>query len=81
MREEKLAVIAVRDNGVGMDPVTQSLLFNRYYRVTNTDAGVDGVGLGMSIAYAVVAAHNGSIMVESSVNQGTIINLSFPLEL
>ena len=79
-REGKLAVITVRDNGVGMDTETQSRLFNRYYRGTNTDAGVDGVGLGMSIAYAVVAAHNGSITVESSINQGTMINMSFPLE-
>ncbi|MEK4439150.1 sensor histidine kinase [Paenibacillus sp. FSL K6-2862] len=80
MREGNLAVITVRDNGVGMDTETQSRLFNRYYRGTNTDAGVDGVGLGMSIAYAVVAAHNGSITVESSINQGTMINMSFPLE-
>ncbi|MFS0873977.1 sensor histidine kinase [Paenibacillus xylanilyticus] len=80
MREGKLAVITVRDNGVGMDAETQSRLFTRYYRGTNTDAGVDGVGLGMSIAYAVVAALNGTITVESSINEGTMINLTFPIE-
>ncbi|WP_068617953.1 sensor histidine kinase [Paenibacillus tuaregi] len=77
-REREFAFITVRDNGVGMDEETQSRLFDRYYRGTNTDEGIDGVGLGMSIAYAVVAAHKGTIKVESNIGEGTIIKLSFP---
>ena len=76
--EGELAFIIVRDNGVGMDAETQSRLFDRYYRGTNTDEGSDGAGLGMSIAYAVVAAHKGTILVESSIGEGTIIKLTFP---
>lgn len=76
--EGELAFIIVRDNGVGMDAETQSRLFDRYYRGTNTDEGSDGAGLGMSIAYAVVAAHKGTILVESSIGEGTMIKLTFP---
>ncbi|WP_339272449.1 HAMP domain-containing sensor histidine kinase [Paenibacillus sp. FSL W8-0426] len=78
MHEGEFAFITVRDNGVGMDAETQSRLFDRYYRGTNTDEGMDGAGLGMSIAYAVVAAHKGTITVESGVGEGTMIKLTFP---
>lgn len=77
-REDGLAIVTVRDDGVGMDTETRSRLFDRYYRGTNTDEGIDGVGLGMSIAYAVVAAHQGTIHVESNVGKGTLIKLTFP---
>ncbi|GGN90851.1 sensor histidine kinase [Saccharibacillus kuerlensis] len=73
------AVIEVRDNGSGMDEETKSRLFDRYYRGTNTDEGVDGAGLGMSIAYAVVTAHKGTITVDSKPGKGTLIILTFPL--
>ncbi|MCM3781603.1 HAMP domain-containing histidine kinase [Neobacillus mesonae] len=78
LREGDLAIVTVHDNGVGMDEETQARLFDRYYRGTNTDEGIDGVGLGMSIAYAVVAAHKGTITVESTIGEGTLIKLTFP---
>ncbi|QDH22781.1 sensor histidine kinase [Saccharibacillus brassicae] len=72
------AVIDVRDEGSGMDEQTQARLFDRYYRGTNTDEGVDGAGLGMSIAHAVVTAHKGTISVDSKPGRGTRITLVFP---
>ncbi|CAM3431466.1 MULTISPECIES: sensor histidine kinase [Saccharibacillus] len=73
------AVIEVRDEGSGMDEQTQARLFDRYYRGTNTDEGVDGAGLGMSIAHAVVTAHKGTISVDSRPGRGTRITLVFPV--
>ncbi|OWR27125.1 two-component sensor histidine kinase [Saccharibacillus sp. O23] len=77
-REEGSAVVTVRDDGVGMDEQTQARLFDRYYRGTSTDENVDGSGLGMSIAHAVVTAHLGTIAVRSSPGNGTVIALKFP---
>ncbi|NGZ75585.1 sensor histidine kinase [Saccharibacillus alkalitolerans] len=74
------AWVSVLDDGVGMDEETQSRLFDRYYRGTSTDEGVDGAGLGMSIAYAVVTAHKGTISVRSSPGEGTLIEMRFPAE-
>lgn len=78
-RENADAVMTVRDDGVGMDEETRARLFDRYYRGTNTDESVDGSGLGMSIAHAVVTAHLGTIAVRSSPGEGTVIALQFPV--
>ncbi|WP_442601979.1 sensor histidine kinase [Paenibacillus sp. KN14-4R] len=72
------AVIYVEDNGIGMDEETKRNLFERYYRGTNTEEGIDGAGLGMSIAKAIVDAHQGVIQVISGVGSGTKIILKFP---
>lgn len=73
------AVITVRDDGVGMDAETRSRLFDRYFRGTSTDESVEGSGLGMSIAYAIVTAHQGSIVVHAEPGAGTSVTLSFPV--
>ncbi|WP_172194380.1 sensor histidine kinase [Saccharibacillus qingshengii] len=78
-QERSEAVVTVQDNGAGMDKETQARLFDRYYRGTNTDEGADGAGLGMSIAHAIAAAHQGTIRVESEPGRGTTITLSFPV--
>ncbi len=77
-REGHQAVVQVNDDGVGMDEETKTRLFDRYYRGTSTDESVDGSGLGMSIARAVVTAHLGTIGVESRPGAGTSISLTFP---
>ncbi|USG63734.1 HAMP domain-containing histidine kinase [Brevibacillus ruminantium] len=78
-RDEREAVILVEDNGIGMDEETKRNLFDRYYRGTATEEGTDGAGLGMSIAKAIVLAHQGKIEVESKAGEGTRIRLRFPL--
>ncbi|KKO53894.1 sensor histidine kinase [Paenibacillus sp. DMB20] len=75
------AVIIVRDNGVGMDEETKKNLFERYYRGTNTEESIDGSGLGMSIAKAIVDAHHGQVKIESEEGKGTCIKVILPWEL
>ncbi|WP_062052519.1 HAMP domain-containing sensor histidine kinase [Bacillus sp. JCM 19034] len=76
----KEVYIVIRDDGVGMDENTKSLLFERYYRGINTTEKVDGTGLGMSIAKGIVEAHGGAISVESARGQGTEITIVFPIK-
>ncbi len=71
--------IKVADNGQGMDHYTQQMLFERYYRGTNTEESSAGTGLGMSIAKMIVEAHSGQIAVHSKVKLGTEITVKFPL--
>lgn len=70
--------VVIEDTGNGMDEETILHLFDRYYRGTNTDESTEGAGLGMSIARAIAELHHGEIIVESEVNKGTTIELSFP---
>lgn len=72
------AAIVVADQGVGMDEETRCNLFERYYRGTNTEESMDGSGLGMSIAKAIVEAHRGRVNVWSEVGRGTTITVQLP---
>ncbi len=72
--------IQIEDNGIGMDEEAVQNLFNRYYRGTNTSEKTDGLGLGMSIAKAIVELHDGDIAVASEVGKGTSITIVLPLD-
>ncbi|MFD0714866.1 sensor histidine kinase [Paenibacillus sp. GCM10027626] len=74
-------VIDFTDNGRGMDELTASRLFDRYYRGTDTGAASEGSGLGMAIAKGLVEAMGGHIEVFTSPGSGTTILLSWPKQL
>lgn len=78
-KEQGDAVIAVRDDGVGMDEETLRNLFERYYRGTNTEAGTNGAGLGMSIAQHIARAMGGTIEAWSEPGAGTVVTVRLPL--
>lgn len=70
--------IQIRDNGKGMTRDELDMLFERYYRGTNTEENNGGTGLGMAIAKQIIEFHGGSIHVDSEPNNGTIIMIRFP---
>jgi two-component system, OmpR family, sensor kinase len=67
----------VRDEGEGMDEEVRRHLFERFYRGKG-DAGGGRVGLGLAIARALVAAHEGTIEVESSPGRGARFTVELP---
>ena len=50
--------LSISDDGKGMDEKTKELLFERYYRGTNTEESNIGTGLGLAITKQLVHAHN-----------------------
>ena len=68
-------IIRFQDQGCGMDEETQQKMFDPFF--TSKDIG-QGTGLGLSIAYKIIEAHNGSINVESKINEGTMIEVYLP---
>lgn len=70
-------MIQFQDQGCGMDENTQQKMFDPFF--TSKDIG-DGTGLGMSIAYKIIEAHNGKINVESEVGKGTTIDVLLPYQ-
>ncbi|HET6959907.1 MAG TPA: PAS domain S-box protein [Vicinamibacterales bacterium] len=67
--------LAVVDDGKGMDPETQSHLFEPFY--TTKPAG-HGTGLGMASVDGIVRQNGGLITVSSAVGRGTTVNVLLP---
>ncbi len=79
---DEQAVIAIRDNGIGIPEEHLPHIFDRFYRIDAARNRQDGgTGLGLSIAKAIADAHGGSIDVESVVGEGTTFTISIPLKV
>jgi len=73
-------VIQIRDEGLGIPDNALPKLFNKFYRVDNTDRReIGGTGLGLAIVKEIVTRHNGTIEVESRLGEGSVFTLCFPV--
>lgn len=68
-------VLTVADNGVGMDASTLTRAFESFF---STKPEGKGTGLGLSLCQTIVAAHKGTIEIESSEHQGARIRVELP---
>jgi len=75
------AWFSVADSGIGMTEDTKSRIFERFYRdPAARRAEPRGLGLGLSIAQRLVAAHHGRLDVESQPGQGSTFRVWLPRE-
>jgi len=73
-------LVFVSDTGVGIPETEQGRLFERFFRSqTATRLAVQGIGLGLVIAKAIVDAHGGTIAVESAEGLGTTVRVELPV--
>lgn len=69
------AVVEVTDNGPGIAPEDQTLIFERFYRVDKSRSVERGAGLGLSIAKWAVEANAGRIELESQPGRGSTFRI------
>jgi signal transduction histidine kinase len=70
--EEQILVVEVSDQGRGISPEDQELLFQKFRQVTSAkNPLVKGTGLGLAIAKALVEEHGGTIGVRSVPGDGS----------
>ncbi|TVT84409.1 hybrid sensor histidine kinase/response regulator [Pseudomonas sp. H3(2019)] len=73
------ARMEIRDQGIGISEANQKRIFQQFERVSAKTV-VAGLGLGLFISEQIVAAHGGSITVESKINQGSLFRVCLPLQ-
>ncbi len=72
--------VIISDNGSGIAPEDLHHIFKRFYR-SKKSLDTQGVGLGLSLAKAIVEGQGGIISVQSTLHEGTVFTLSFLTEL
>lgn len=71
--------LTVADNGIGIPKEAQSSVFERFYRVDKSRSkATGGTGLGLAIVKHIARIHNARIKLESQVDAGTTITVTFP---
>jgi two-component system sensor histidine kinase KdpD len=70
---------SVADQGPGIDDFEQSLIFEKFYRGRNQRVRVQGTGMGLAIAKAIVEAHGGRMGVTSQMGHGSVFYFSLPI--
>jgi PAS domain S-box-containing protein len=68
-------VVTVRDEGCGMDAVTQQTLFEPFFTTKPK-----GTGLGLYITHEIVKRHGGSLAVTSEPGRGATFTVELPLD-
>ncbi len=72
-------MISVADRGPGIDDMEQSLIFEKFYRGRNERLQVQGTGMGLAIAKAIVEAHHGEIGLMSQPGHGSVFYFTLPV--
>jgi len=72
-------VTSVADRGVGVDDLERMMIFDKFYRGQGQRYRVQGTGMGLAIAKAIVEAHGGGMEVTSQPGQGSVFSFSLPL--
>ena len=70
--------IEVRDTGIGIMKQHLTTLFDPFVRSDGGSVGQSGDGIGLSFVKKLVELHEGTIMVESEVNSGSVFTVTLP---
>lgn len=71
--------ISVADRGDGIDGLEQTLIFEKFYRGKDQRYSVEGTGMGLPIAKAIVEAHGGNLSLMSQRGQGSVFSFTLPV--
>jgi len=73
-------VTSVADRGPGIEEMELNLIFDKFYRGKDQRYIVQGSGMGLPIAKAIVEAHGGTISVTSQLGHGSVFSFSLPMD-
>jgi two-component system sensor histidine kinase KdpD len=77
--KDEFVQFSVADQGPGIGEGELGLIFDKFYRGTDQRYRVQGTGMGLPIAKAIVEAHGGTIGVISQVGHGSVFSFTLPI--
>ena len=81
MKRRDRILIQVIDNGIGVSPLDQPRLFEKFYRgAQGVSKDTPGTGLGLAIVKSIAVRHGGQAWVESQLGKGSTFTLLIPIE-
>jgi two-component system, OmpR family, sensor histidine kinase KdpD len=72
-------ITSIADHGPGIDNLEQEIIFEKFYRGRDQRMAVQGTGMGLAIAKAIVELHGGKIGVTSQLGRGSVFFFSLPV--
>ena len=81
-REDKTAVLKIRDDGIGISEENKKFIWERFFQVNNSRNKEEnkGSGLGLSMVKKIVDLHSATIDLESELEQGTCFTIKFNMQ-
>ena len=80
-QEPEKLLIRVSDNGCGIPEEYQQSIFQPFFRVDKSRSReYGGAGLGLSLVWEIADIHGGSVRMEESSKNGTVIAAEFPIQ-
>jgi hypothetical protein len=77
--DDEQITVSVKDSGIGIPPEDLPHLFQKFYRVDNSDTReIGGTGLGLYLSRRLVENMNGRVWVESKFQKGSTFFVSLP---
>ena len=75
-----VVLTSVADKGPGIEDMDLGLIFDKFYRGKDQRYLVQGTGMGLPIAKAVIQAHGGTISVASQRDHGSVFSFTLPID-
>ena len=80
-RDPKYLEVTIEDNGIGISPEHQKMIFERFYRIENQVHTIKGTGLGLHLVkIAIEKHHQGKVFVKSKLNEGSTFGFWLPID-
>ncbi len=78
--KNKEIMVVISDTGIGIHKEDLDNIFNEFYRSKNAkEIEGDGTGLGLAIVWNLIRKYGGNIRVQSALDKGTTVTVSFPV--
>ncbi len=82
LNKQEMINFVVEDTGIGIEESQQERIFNIFEQVDNSETrNFDGAGIGLALSKRLIDVLDGNILIDSIVDQGTVVTIKFPLKV